>query len=261
MVTPRLAELAGLWQRSLIALPDGTRDTTTRVGWLQGPSWYADLRQPRSLAAFAGVTALNHLTLADCAALAAQEGFAGRLGFDGRHFEWGRCIDFQPAGPTADAGSLERDGDTLVERGRDVAYVEHWHRNPEAAALPCAAASLRETGARTSAFLVRVGESFMYARDRAQPLPPLRSLSAAIAAAADIHAARAMIDCEISVGRITPQGFQITASTLPYRVGRMLNQRFMARRVALDDVDPNGIAVERRWDLHDTEGDIHHLRT
>jgi hypothetical protein len=261
MVIPRFGDLVGLWQRSLIALPDGTRDTTTRVGWLQGPSLYADLRQPRSLPTCANVTARNELTLADCAALAAQEGFAGRLRFDGLHFEWGRCIDFQPVSPTADAGTLEWTADLLVERGRDVDYLEHWHREPDAAVAPCAAALLRETSSHIAAVLVRVGRSFMYARERAQSLAPHRSLSDAIAAAPDIQAARAMMDCEISLGRVTPGGFQITASTLPYRVGRTLNPRVVTSSVTLGDVDPNGIAVERQWDLIETEGGIQHLRT
>jgi hypothetical protein len=261
MVTPRFGDLGGLWQRSLIVLPDGTRDTTTRVSWLQGPTLYADLRQPRSLPTLSDVTALNDLTLSDCAALAAQQGFAGRLGFDGRHFEWRRDIDFQPAAATADAGSLEWNADILVERGRDVEYVEHWHRNPAAATLPCATAMLRETGSNTTAFLVRVGASFMYCRDRGLSLPPLRSLSDGIAAAADIHAARALIDCEISFGSITPGGFQITASTLPFRVGRTLDQQVMPHSVVLRDLDPDGVAVARRWDVLETEGELHHLRT
>jgi hypothetical protein len=33
---PAVAELRGLWQRSLIVLPDGGRDATTEVRWLQG---------------------------------------------------------------------------------------------------------------------------------------------------------------------------------------------------------------------------------
>ena len=39
-------KLRGLWTRSLIAWPDGKRDVTTQVAWLQGTGLFADLRQP-----------------------------------------------------------------------------------------------------------------------------------------------------------------------------------------------------------------------
>ena len=52
---PTIAALAGLWRRSLIMWPDGRRDTTTWVNWLQGGKSYIDLRQPRGRPDFSGV--------------------------------------------------------------------------------------------------------------------------------------------------------------------------------------------------------------
>jgi hypothetical protein len=229
------------------------------VDWLQGVSLYADLRQPPWLPEFAGIATLDDLSRADCVALARQEGFAGRLGFDGRHFEWLRHIDFQPVSPTADAGSLHWEAQILVERGRDVDYLEHWHREAGGSA-PWAATLLRETDRGTAALLVRAGALFMFARDRADPLVGHRTLSDAVAAAPDVRAARAMIDCEISSGAVTAHGFRITASTLPYRVGRRLGQRLSPSTMTIPDHDADGGGLERRWHIVDAEGDTAALR-
>jgi hypothetical protein len=215
---PTLADLQGLWRRSLIAWPGRPGDTTTSVRWLQGPRAYVDLRQPTPLPDFSHVRSREDLTLEDCEWLARQEGFAGHLGFDGRHFEWIREIDFQPPSPTADAGSLHWDGDVLIETGRDADYVEHWHRDPSLATTP---ASL--TDLRAQSFLLRVGPNFMYVRDRGTPLDQgFRTLTEYIRAAPDLHHARDLIDCEISFGTVEESIQRITASTLPYRIGALL---------------------------------------
>ncbi|HWJ34422.1 MAG TPA: hypothetical protein VNR70_04105 [Steroidobacteraceae bacterium] len=254
-MTKRPPDLEGLWQRSMIARPDGTRDTTTRVRWLQGIDAFVDLRQPAQLPNFPHAARLNDLSMADCAALATQEGFAGRLNFDGRHFEWARRIDFQPKSPMADAGSLEWDGEVLVERGRDVDYVEHWHR-VAAGVPPRGAVVLREADSGTMAYLLRVGGEFMFARDRATPLPPHRTLLECIAATDTLPTARVFLDCEISAGSVAAEGFRITASTLPFRCGRLLGQNLRRDRVTTADCSADGTAVTRAWDIIESEGDI-----
>src|ERR1700678_2492369 len=102
-----VSELKGVWRRSMIAWPNGTRDTTTRVCWMQGVRAFVDLRQPRLTADFSQTRGLDDLSMEHCGWLAGQRGFAGRLSFDGAYFEWVRSIDFQPTRLTADAGSLE----------------------------------------------------------------------------------------------------------------------------------------------------------
>ena len=66
-----------------------------------------------------------------------------------------------------DAGSLCRQGDVLVETGRDIAYTEHWHRDDGAPRLPVAAVAVREANEHTAAAMLRVGAAFMFACDRA----------------------------------------------------------------------------------------------
>lgn len=247
-------DLKGLWSRSLIAWPDGRRDSATRVHWLQGIGLFVDLRQPDVLPGFAQVAGLNQLSRSDCEQLATQEGFAGRLGFDGRHYEWVRRIDFQPKSPIADAGSLAFRGEMLIERGRDVDYVEHWHRD-SATASPCGAALLRDGATGADAVLVRVGAAFMFARGRVVTLPPYRTLRECVAAAPNVAAARSFLDCEISAGVVEAAGFRITASTLPFRRGCLLGQQVVHNTVTTRDLDPDGHPTLRVWDIADSEGD------
>jgi len=212
-----VGELQGLWRRSLIAWPGRNSDTTTTVRWLQGPSAYVDMRQPVPRPDFSHARSLNDLTLEDCLWLAHQEGFAGDLTFAGTYFEWHREIDFQPRAARPDSGSLHWDGNVLIETGHYSDYIEHWHRDPT---IPNTPANVID-GPRNK--LLRVGPYFMFARDRAVRLETgYSSLAEYVTAARDVERARELIDCEISFGEIRQEGLHITASTLPYRVGTLL---------------------------------------
>ena len=90
-----ITDTLGLWERSLIAWPDGRQDTTTFVAWLQGPSLFTDLRQPANPPSFDGVSCLDDLQPQHLDWLVRQEGFAGRFLRDGDAFEWRRIIDFE----------------------------------------------------------------------------------------------------------------------------------------------------------------------
>jgi hypothetical protein len=219
-----VAGLQGLWRRSQITWPrHGASDTTTSVRWLQGPRAYIDLRQPAPMRDFSHARTLDDLTYDDCVWLARQEGFAGDLSFDGVHFEWIREIDFQPPSPGADAGSLRWEGDVLIETGRDADYIEHWHRDPSIPATPVDIVDLQDAVHKTRATLLRVGPHFMFARARAASLEKgYGSLAEYVAAAPDLAHARELIDCEISFGQVDESGLRITASTLPYRIGALM---------------------------------------
>jgi hypothetical protein len=250
---PEIAELRGLWRRSLIAWPDGRRDETTGVYWLQSDSLYADLRQPAGRPDFSHAACLNDLSHADCWWLAKQEGFTGMFSFDGVWFEWGRRIDYQPVSPYSDAGSLRWQGEILVEEGRDITYLEYWHR--EVAPLsPIAGLVLEDTASDIGGAFVRAGEDFMFVRDRAVALPALPSLAAAVATA-DPSQARDLIDCEISYGKIGPAGPRIHASSLPYRIGHVLGLHVQGAGLITTDQDANGRPTERRWQVMAHQGD------
>lgn len=250
-----VATLRGLWQRSLIAWPDGRRDTTTAVKWLQGPSLYADLRQPADRPDFNGIGCLDEIDHARLSWLARQEGFAGELTFDGTCFEWSRAMDFQPKSPYSDCGFLAFEGDVLVETGRDLPYIEHWHRGPDATS-PSSAVRLAETGSGRIGFLVRSGEMFMFARNRAQPLPEADSLEALVEAAPTMTQARDYLDCELSFGIIGADGWIITASSLPYREGMGLAPvtGHCGALLLTADVAHDGKTITREWQIETLQG-------
>ncbi|MGC1457073.1 MAG: hypothetical protein WA825_02220 [Steroidobacteraceae bacterium] len=236
---PPLSEMPGMWRRTLITHADGTRDAATQVRWLQGPTLFVDLRQGAALPDFLHLRGLNDLSFEDCAALAGQEGFAGRLDFDGDCFTWTRLIDFQPRAGT-DAGRLWWEEDVLIEAGRDVPYIERWMRDPAVVTRPQAGLRLRDTQTGVAALLVQVGTVFMFARDRAVALPEGQSLAECVAGASSVAEARALLDCEITLGS---GGFGsaavMLASTHPWRV---------AERFELPGADA-------RWEVIEAEGD------
>lgn len=249
---PRLADLPGLWQRSLIRWPDGRCDTTTVVHWLQGPSFYIDLRQPAGRPEFVGVREDADLGAAQLAWLATQEGFAGRLRHDDGWFEWGREIDLQPQAIYSDCGRLWYEDDRMVEEGRDIKYIEHWHARGEGA-VRAAALQLAADADGRAGFLVRAGDLFMFARDRGIALPALASLAECVAAAPDRATARALLDCEISFGRVGPEGFSIVHSSLPWREGALLAPRVAGSTLELRD---SLTGTASRWLIREAEGDL-----
>ncbi|MFT8885260.1 MAG: hypothetical protein ABF946_03505 [Acetobacter papayae] len=264
-VTPGLADLQGLWTRSLIAWPDGRQDTTTQVVWLQGKAGYIDLRQPADLPDFASVRCLNDLTWDDCLALAAQQGFAGTLLEDGTAFVWERELDYQPAESTPDSGFLAWQDTMLVETGRHQPYVEHWHRATELSA-PVEEAQpggwhaaegvllrLRARGAGGSAMALRVGPYFMFAQAASPLVTPTQAntLAEAVERADTQQAARALVACEISFGHVQgPDGLPvIMRSTLPWRVGSPFHLSAMADgALATPGQEADGQPCTLLWD-------------
>lgn len=101
-------DLVACWGRTLLVEPDGARDVTTSVTWLQGPTFYVDIRVRED-----GTVA---------------EAFAGRLAVSGDRARWHRDIDINLPAEHPDEGTLVIEDGTLVERGVHAAYVEHWER-------------------------------------------------------------------------------------------------------------------------------------
>jgi hypothetical protein len=252
---PPLSDMPGMWRRALIIHADGRRDATTQVRWLQAQRLFVDLRQGAALPDFLHLRCLNDLTLADCALLARQEGFAGRLGFDGDCFEWLRLIDFQPPSALPDAGRLWWEEQTLIEEGRDVPYFEHWLRDPTVVSRPLAALRLGDPETGVTALVVQLGTVFMFARDRAVAITAGTSLVDCVAGADSLVRARAMLDCEITLGSAGSGPNVILASTHPWRVAERFELICDDRAAETLDTDPAGKALRRQWEVLETEGD------
>jgi hypothetical protein len=242
-----ITDLTGLWTRRFIAWPDGRRDETTRVAWLQAASAYADLRQPAWDIRFAAAC-LNGLTMAECEILATQQGFAGIFEPRGEAFEWVRLIDFQPPQPLRDVGLLFWRDDVLVEEGVEAAYTEHWHRDPAVPRAPCAALHLRDAQDGRWGCLLRAGETFMFARDRLAAVAGA-TLAEAVAGAATLRAARQLVDFEISLGRIGGESWQITRSSLPFRVGAAFGAASRRDGIGTTGAGPDGEPKNHAWEV------------
>lgn len=250
-----MSDMQGLWTRTLLVHPDSTRDTTTWVAWLQGPTLFADLRLPTGRPSFSGVRCLGDLDREQVAWLAEQEGFAGRLEQDGAFFVWRRALDYQPPALTPDSGRLFLDGSIMVEEGRHSPYVEHWQRDA-GPWIPCAAARLRDSATGYDGFLVRAGSNFVYARAGVSAALPAGSrLSECLKGAASLEAARDLVDCEISFGRVSGTDWTILRSSLPYRVGAHLDPLIGGRRLSTADVAVDASAMRRTWEIVEIEGD------
>lgn len=251
-----MTHLSGLWQRLLLATPGQPVDTLTRVDWLQGPVLYADLRQPAALGGQVSASCLAELTLAEARLLAGQEGFAGRFVLSGDCAEWQRDIDFRPC-PLGDRGRLEEHGDLLVEHGLEANYIEHWQREPAARGVPSGSARLVGEADGRAVIIVRHGQRFAYARARALALAP-GELKTRLAAASDAEA-RKLVDCEISLGTVTPQGWRIERSSLPWRVGDLLlraGASLAGARLDVADTAPDGLPFSRGLRLIELHGSL-----
>lgn len=246
----------GLWQRLLISQPGLPVDTLTQVGWLQGPGLYVDLRQPPAIAGKVQASCLTELLPEEARLLAMQEGFAGSFHLVGDEAEWARAIDFQPAGLLGDRGRLEDHGDLLVEHGIEAVYIEHWQREPETKGAPCWAAQLLAEDDRL-VMLVRCGDRFGYARERAVSLRPGECLLDRVSQASAAEA-RALVDCEIALGTVAAEGWRIDRSTLPWREGALLlrsGTELIGGRLTMADMDAQGLPIARRLSLVQLEGE------
>lgn len=246
----------GYWRRLLISEPCAPVDTATHAAWLQGFDLYVDLRQPVGVASRVQASCLAELLPEEARVLAMQEGFAGTFLMEGDIAEWRRSIDFRPPGPQGDRGRLISEGDLLIEHGLEADYIEYWERPAAPTPQPCAGARLRSVGDGRAVYLVQWGRHFAYARDRGVTLAAGADLERLLANA-DGPAAQALIDCEISSGTITSEGWRIDRSTLPWREGAILlgpHAGWDGSLLRVADVDARGLPFERVLEADEMRG-------
>jgi hypothetical protein len=263
-------QVRGIWRRSLIEWADGSRDATTSVLWLQGISWYADLRQPVGAPSFAGVGCLRDLSGEHLGWLARQQAFAGALEHADGCFRWDHTVDLDVRDGPPDVGWLSWDGASLVETGRYLPYREVWHRVPAAGPDRVAGLRLRDSCTGQAGLVVRVGSAFAYARARPGGVPnrlPAAGLPELVRDM-DPPAAQDLLDCEVSVGEVGAGGWVINRSSLPFRVGSRLDtpapsgfsvaerRRPGPQHAVTADVSPTGLPATRTWQVMGVEGDV-----
>lgn len=224
--------------------PDGTRDTTTEVYWLQSVSLFADLRVPADRPAGTGKTGFDNYTDAELTRLARMSGFGGVLEVEGSVCRWLHALDFHPAGRAPDEAHFRLDGDVLVETGIHANYEEIWHRVTPPGA-PSAAFCSDEPG--REGILVVAGGFFLSIESRSSILPEAESLAALVErdlAASDRNSAIVHLDMRIAHGRAGGD-WPIVRSTHPWLEETGL---FAGQMVAFDG-NKLEIAGNRRWRL------------
>lgn len=209
----------GLWRRERLARPDGWRDVTTEVYWLQSHGLYVDLRIPQPRPDFRGYAKLEELPPELIAWLPRQQGFAGTLTVEDGVCRWQRELDYQPPGEFDDVGQTRFVNDALMfESGVLDEYTEVWRKSVLGGVEGVLAMRAEETPGGRKGILVAVGDYFMYAVDRAHALPaPCGRRSWTLDDC----------DCEIGFGRVRADGpWRIERCSLPFREGAVLLDGF-----------------------------------
>ncbi len=224
--------MQGCWTRAWIQFSDGSIDDSSRVVWLQTPSSMVDVRIPADRPDLSGRRALPECSSGELRAIAGSDASSGftecgpvSVGNDGRRTataRWhtrGHGVNFQPISAFPEPGlmSWSDDGTVMVERAPSGAYVEQWELVPGS-----------RDGLSVDNFddhvLYRAGDVAVFVRDRVVQIPrPARLVDLLDDHELDRPLIEALLDCEFSVARRDGCGWSITASTLPWREGEVLD--------------------------------------
>lgn len=224
--------LFGCWRRAWIKFADGTVDDTTLVVWLQTESEMVDVRINADPLNIAHRSGLHDCTIDELHALAlndASSGFtecgppvAGADGIRGATATWnsrGHGVNFQPVSAFPEPGLLtwNADGTVMMEHAPSGAYVEEWRLVP--GSREPLTVTQHESGA-----VYRSGVVAVFVRDRAIEIPRLARLSELVDEYwEDRTMIEELLDCEFSVAQPDGDDWRITASTLPWRQGAILD--------------------------------------
>ena len=224
--------MQGCWRRAWISYADGRFDDTSMVMWLQTQSLMADVRIAADRPDLARRAGLGECTAEELHALALTDASSGHttcspvtLGDDGLRTataEWhtrGYGVNFQPVTAFPEPGLMtwSEDGTVMTERAPSGAYVEEWHL----------VAGSREPLGVTRVdgnVIYRAGDTAVFVRDRSVAVPrPARLPELLDEYTHDRPTMEALLDCEFSVAQCDGEEWRITASTLPWREGEVLD--------------------------------------
>jgi hypothetical protein len=233
VVTQTVPDLMlGCWKRSWIEFAGGARDDTTTVVWLQTESLMADVRIAGDRADLSGRTGLHECSLDELWTIAAADASSGftecgpiDVAADGARSavaSWhtrGHGVNFQPVSAFPEPGlmSWNDDGTVMMEKAPSGAYVEEWRL------VPGSREPLTVTHVDDET-TYRAGPVAVFVRDRLVPIPRLARLHELHDQyATDRPMLEALLDCEFSVAELDGDTWVITASTLPWREGKVLD--------------------------------------
>lgn len=224
--------LFGCWKRAWIKFADGTIDDTTTVVWLQTESQMVDVRINADPLNISHRSGLHDCTIDELHALALNDASSGFtecgppvVGADGLRCataSWntrGHGINFQPVSAFPEPGLMtwNADGTLMMEYAPSGAYVEEWRLVP--GSREPLSVTQREHGT-----VYRSGVVAVFVRDRAIPIPRLARLSELVDEYwEDRTMIEELLDCEFSVAEMKEGEWRVTASTLPWKQGTILD--------------------------------------
>ena len=224
--------MQGCWTRAWIQFADGSIDDSSRVVWLQAPSAMVDVRIPADRPDLSNRGGLHECSFDDLRVIARSDASSGytecgpvSLDDDGRRTAtacWhtrGHGVNFQPVSAFPEPGlmSWSDDGTVMIERAPSGAYVERWELVPGSRDQ----LGVTAVGDHT---LYRAGDVAVLVRDRTVAIPrPARLPDLLDEHEQDRSMVEALLDCEFSVARRDGSTWSITASTLPWREGEVLD--------------------------------------
>jgi hypothetical protein len=224
--------LFGCWRRAWIEFADGTRDDTSMVLWLQTESLMVDVRIAADRPDMSSRAGLHECTIDELRALAASDASNGFtectpivVSADGVRSAtacWhtrGHGVNFQPVSAFPEPGLLSwnDDASVMIERAPSGAYVEEWRLVP-------GSREPLDVMPAGEAMVYRAGDVAVLVRDRARPVPRLARLPELLDQyVTDRPTVEALLDCEFSVAELSGTNWTITASTLPWREGMVLD--------------------------------------
>lgn len=222
----------GCWKRAWIQFADGTVDDSSRVVWLQTPSLMVDVRIGSDRPDLTGRAGAHECTFDELLAIAGSDGSSGYTecgavvtdagGPRSATATWhtrGHGVNFQPVSAFPEPGlmSWSDDGTVMIERAPSGAYVENWQLVP-GSRDPLTVAEFDDRR------VYRAGDVAVLVRDRPTPVPRLARLPDLLHEYQhDRPAIEALLDCEFSVAQRHDSDWVITASTLPWREGQVLD--------------------------------------
>ena len=233
MAAPTVPELMfGCWRRSWIEFADGAFDDTSTVVWLQTESQMVDVRINGDRPDMSHRSSLRECTIDELYVIATSDASSGFtecglpvIGADALRTAtatWntrGHGVNFQPVSAFPEPGLMtwNYDATVMTERAPSGAYVEEWQLVPGSRDT----LSVTHNGAVAT---YRAGDVAVLVRDRALPIPRLARLSELLDQyATDRVVIEGLLDCEFSVSEKNGSKWTITASTLPWRQGEVVN--------------------------------------
>lgn len=224
--------MLGCWRRVWIEFADGSRDDTAKVVWLQTESLMADVRIAGDRQDLSGRSGLHECSIEELQMIASADASSGftecgpiDVGADGLRSataSWhtrGHGVNFQPVSAFPEPGlmSWNEDATVMLERAPSGAYVEEWRLVPGTRD----ALSVTSVDDETT---YRAGPVAVFVRDRSIPIPrPARLHELLDEYAAERQMIEALLDCEFSVAELNGNEWIVTASTLPWREGKVLD--------------------------------------